>query len=123
AMRRARDVIPPHVRWNWNVLVRARTDQGRTQVERPRFRRTVVLHDLRAGVARAAAIEHPLRRQSTNGVGVIVPPLRALTAGLVQLLRAVRQRETDIERDPLARDNRPRAVVHLALRIVLREAE
>src|SRR6202008_4794021 len=79
--------------------------------------------DLRARLARGAAIEHSLRGKAAHRVGPVAPPLRALAARLVELLRAVGQCIADVERDALARDDRPRAVIDLALRLVLREAE
>ena len=82
-----------------------------------------MLDHLRAGARRFAAVEDAGRRQAAHRVRVLVPPLRPFAAGLVQLEHAVRLGPAEVQRDAPAGDDRPHAVVHLALVFGLVEAE
>ena len=77
--------------------------------------------DLRAGVAGFAAIEDTLRRQTADVIGILVPPKGTFTASLVKLHHEVRLREAEVQADSARRNDRPGAVVHLAIGLILGE--
>src|SRR5436189_277736 len=100
---------------------------GSTSVFFPKVRQTLsvgsakVFDDLRAGVAGFAAIEDTLRRQTADVIGIHVPPKGTFTAGLVKLHHEVRLREAEVQADSARRNDRPGAVVHLAIGLILGE--
>ena len=118
-----RDVVAAHVVGQRDVFLRARAHPFRAELQPPDFRGAEMLDDFRAGLGGVAAVEDAARRQAARLVGIRHPPLRSFAAGLVELQHAVGLRPAEIERDAAARDDRPHAVVHLAFRFVLVEAE
>ena len=123
AVRGAADVVAAHVVGQRDVFLRIRAHPFGAELQAPDFGGAEMLDNFRAGLRRVAAVEDAARRQAARLVGIRHPPLRPFAAGLVELEHAVGLRPAEVERDAAARDDRPHAVVHLALRFVLVEAE
>src|SRR5258708_3895218 len=82
-----------------------------------------VLDDLGAGVALAAAIQDAPGGQRADLVRPPLPPERPFAAGLVELHHQIGLGEPEVQGDAASRDDRPGAVVDLAIGLILREAE
>ena len=122
-MLSARNVVPPHVAGKRDVLVRGSSHERRAERQSPHLRGAKVLDDPGARIGCRAPIENSFRRQSADGIRPVVPPLRAFGACFIQFSCAVGLRKAGIQRHPLARDDRPGAVVYLAVVLVLCEAK
>jgi hypothetical protein len=122
-MRRARQVIAPHVIRQRDVVLRIRADPGRRHLEREHLRATEGFDDLRAGIGEHASVENSTRRQITRAIRELVPPLRAFAAHLVELEHAVGLAPARVVRHPPSGDQRPGALVHDAAGLVFVHAE
>ena len=65
--------------------------------------------------------ERHLRRQTADVIGILVPPKGTFTASFVKLHHEVRLREAEVQADSARRNDRPGAVVHLAIGLILGE--
>src|SRR5690242_20040625 len=114
AVRGTGDVVATDVLGQRNVFVGGSADPFRRQLEAPHLRRAEMLEDARACTRRGAPIENAGGWQSARRVGPRTPPLRALAPRLIEHEDAVGHRETRVERDAPAGDDRPYAIVDAA---------
>src|SRR5262245_33813123 len=118
-----RDIVSAHIARERDILIGGCSDERRTERQSPHLRRAKVLDDLRARVAGAAAVENAFRRQSTDRIRPVAPPLRSFCSRFIKFPRAVWHREPCIQRHTLTGNDRPRAIVDFAVAFVLREAK
>src|SRR6202030_3707273 len=122
AVRRARHVIATHVGRDRDIGASLGAGPLHCQAQREDLRPAGMLEDLRAGSVQIAAMQHTVRWIVADGVGEIGPPLRALTAQLIELGHSVGLTPTSVRSDTASGDDRPRAFVHDPIRLVLIEA-
>src|SRR5262245_24639274 len=121
-MRRAWQVVPPHIKWQGYVSICCGADQARRHFQIPQLGRTERFYDLRTGLRRGTTIENAVGFAFTHWIRLVSPPLRCFSPGFVKARDAVWRSKAHIQRKLTRSDDGPRSLVYLASGLVLIEA-